>query len=505
MSRLSLEEQLSRSPGSRRQEHSEGRTSPKPQPPTEDLEQGDGVSSEESNKGMRRVRVQPGQPKILNACGGCRLELPEHLAASLASEDIRNFAQRVDHVESQVTKQMQQTINLLDEMTNKHAEHGGILEQLQEANREVHARLDKLERGDGISHEAAKALLADIQWGGKLAYLLNDMFYTAHIPESIDRGITVLLPKIPCPLEWGDTRPITLSSTLLKWASQLLLARAGGHIRSGSLLQWARAGRQGVELVATIRRVTQMARDWGALFWLSILETRTLNVAIADSITTVPQTNGIRQGSPDSPDLFGAIVARDLQTAISQAPTQPRDPKGGPPPPRVGGSFLDDTYLWSQDRSHLQKVIHNLEGELARDGLHIHPIKTAILYSKPTGGGTFEIVGETVACSDYRTVISTLGSPITFHDQTAALIAEMSRRSRNAFRKHKQILTARTNIKSRAKAYLTLVRNAGVGQLERPLPPAGKTTPPQNRGAEMVLVCAQQNMAVVGTHGKGGT
>ncbi|CAE7340697.1 unnamed protein product [Symbiodinium microadriaticum] len=362
---------------------------------------------------------------------------------------------------------------------------------------------------DGISHEAAKALLADIQWGGKLAYLLNDMFYTAHIPESIDRGITVLLPKIPCPLEWGDTRPITLSSTLLKWASQLLLARAGGHIRSGSLLQWARAGRQGVELVATIRRVTQMARDWGigtwlvkldirkafdsvwqhrmgglvaarvggvasdrnpvppelgdcpweALFWLSILETRTLNVAIADSITTV---NGIRQGSPDSPDLFGAIVARDLQTAISRAPTQPLDSKGGPPPPRVGGSFLDDTYLWSQDRTHLQRVLHNLEGELAQDGLHIHPVKTAILYSKPTGGGTFEKGGETVACSDHRTVISTLGSPNTFHDQTAALIAEMSRRSRNAFRKHKQILTARTSIKSRAKAYLTLVRNAGL-------------------------------------------
>ena len=127
---------------------------------------------------------------------------------------------------------------------------------------------------DGISHEAAKALLADIQWGGKLAYLLNDMFYTAHIPESIDRGITVLLPKIPCPLEWGDTRPITLSSTLLKWASQLLLARAGGHIRSGSLLQWARAGRQGVELVATIRRVTQMARDWGIGTWLVKLDIR---------------------------------------------------------------------------------------------------------------------------------------------------------------------------------------------------------------------------------------
>ena len=59
-------------------------------------------------------------------------------------QDIRHFATRVDHVESQVTKQMQQTINLLDEMTHKHAEHGGILQQLPEANREVRSRLEQL-------------------------------------------------------------------------------------------------------------------------------------------------------------------------------------------------------------------------------------------------------------------------------------------------------------------------------------------------------------------------
>ena len=127
---------------------------------------------------------------------------------------------------------------------------------------------------DGISHEAARALLADPAWGGRIAYLLNDMFYTAKVPEAIDKGVTVLLPKVPHPLQWGDTRPITLSSTILKWASQLLLHRAGGCIRGGSALQWARAGRQGVELIATIRRVTQMARDWGVGTWLVKLDIR---------------------------------------------------------------------------------------------------------------------------------------------------------------------------------------------------------------------------------------
>ena len=67
---------------------------------------------------------------------------------------------------------------------------------------------------DGTSHEAPKALLADPASGGRLVYLLNDMFYTARIPDSIDR-----------------TRPITLSSTRLKWTSQLLMARAGHRVR----------------------------------------------------------------------------------------------------------------------------------------------------------------------------------------------------------------------------------------------------------------------------------
>ncbi|CAE7690154.1 pol [Symbiodinium sp. CCMP2592] len=327
---------------------------------------------------------------------------------------------------------------------------------------------------DGISHEATKALLYHDKWGGTIAYVLNDMLYTARVPEAIDRGITVLLPKVPTPLEWTDTRPITLSSTLLKLAAQLLLARGGANIRGEARLQWARQGRQGVELVATIRRVTQMAKDWGvptwlvkldirkafdsvwqhsmselvasrvggipstrcpvpagggdqpweALMWLSILETRTLNVAVGDTIAPVPQTNGI--------------------------------------PPRAGGCFLDDTYLWSQDRNHLQRLLRNLETELAEDGLHIHPTKTAILFSQPEGGGTFQIGNATVPCADHKTVIATLGSPITFGEQTAAIIAEMCRRGRQSFAKHKSILLARTGLRARMAAYTTLVRSAAL-------------------------------------------
>ncbi|CAE7936600.1 Fam135a, partial [Symbiodinium sp. KB8] len=124
---------LYKSPGSRRQEHSEGRTSPKPQAAqAQDLEQGDGVSSEESNKGMRRVRVQPGQPKILNACGGCRLELPEHLAASLASEVKKQVLDMADLVINPLGAGPFQLARTLEERRSKQLEDLDRVDRLWE-------------------------------------------------------------------------------------------------------------------------------------------------------------------------------------------------------------------------------------------------------------------------------------------------------------------------------------------------------------------------------------
>ena len=363
---------------------------------------------------------------------------------------------------------------------------------------------------DGVSHEAARALLGDVAWGERIREMLSDMLYTHKIPGGIEKGITVLLPKIPSPLEWGDTRPITLSSTFLKWAAQLLLHSAGHQLREGGEgLQWARKGRQGIELVTILRRVVQMSRDWGvpmwivkldirkafdsvwqhslaelvaaripsqrfpvppggggmpweAGLWLSVLQTRSLNVAVGDVITPIPQTNGSRQGSPDSPDLFGVVIAENLARAIQRTPGQQPDPQGGPPPPKCGGSFLDDTYLWSQSQTHLQSLLTNLEGELQQDGLSIHPTKTAILHSHAEGGGTFTIQGEAVPCQPHGSTIPALGSPITFGDQTAAIIGEMSRRARAAFGKHKQVLRARSSLKPRLLAHTALVRNSAL-------------------------------------------
>ncbi|CAE7892167.1 unnamed protein product, partial [Symbiodinium necroappetens] len=78
---------------------------------------------------------------------------------------------------------------------------------------------------DGIALEALRLMFEHPAWRPKIAELLNDGLYKGHLPPLIMQGASVLLPKCVQPLSWSDTRPITLSSALLKWTSQLLLLR----------------------------------------------------------------------------------------------------------------------------------------------------------------------------------------------------------------------------------------------------------------------------------------
>ena len=88
-------------------------------------------------------------------------------------EDLRSFAGRVDHVENQVTQKMQQTINLLEDMTGKYNAHGEMLKQLQEANREVQNRLEHLEKSGGGSTTAGSSVAPPSDGGRRPALVIG--------------------------------------------------------------------------------------------------------------------------------------------------------------------------------------------------------------------------------------------------------------------------------------------------------------------------------------------
>ena len=68
---------------------------------------------------------------------------------------------------------------------------------------------------DQIAHEALRILKQRPVWEHRLLEMLNDALYTGRLPAAVEKG-----PKEGTPQHWGDTRPITLSSAILKPVAQ---------------------------------------------------------------------------------------------------------------------------------------------------------------------------------------------------------------------------------------------------------------------------------------------
>ncbi|CAE7492290.1 unnamed protein product [Symbiodinium sp. CCMP2592] len=326
---------------------------------------------------------------------------------------------------------------------------------------------------DGIAHEALQLLIAHTIWGPRVLAMLNEALYSGKLPALVERGLTVLLPKGGSPEGWGDTRPITLSSAVLKTLAQLLLLRGAPCLQHLNTYQWAAPRKQGVELILVLRKIARMGADWGGDFWIIKLDLQkafdsvaqeSLGELVTQQEVEVPQTNGVRQGSPDSPALFSARVGEIVERTLDATKTMPR---GGdrpflPPPPHHGGSFMDDTYIWGENPAHIQKTLEILERLLLQHGLKINPKKTHIISNNPKSKVTFKVGGQEVAPDPGDTPLRVLGSPVSFRGNTPQLAAEMGSRARAAFAQNKKVLQAPTPLKPRADLHDTLVRQTAL-------------------------------------------
>ena len=84
----------------------------------------------------------------------------------------------------------------------------------------------------------------------------------------------------------------------------------------------------------------------------------------------IQQTNGVRQGSPDSPVLLAALMGESIGDILACRE------EGENSLPFSGGMYMDDTYLWAESLPFLQQQIRKVEQRLAIEGLHINGDKT---------------------------------------------------------------------------------------------------------------------------------
>ena len=352
---------------------------------------------------------------------------------------------------------------------------------------------------DGVALEALMAMKKHAGWRGRLRWILDDLLYTGILRGRVGEGITVLLCKVHTPQEWGDTRPITLSTTLLKWMSQLLLSRGAPQLTPLTTHQWAWKGKQAEELLLLIRKLMQTAEEWHIPFWvvkldirkafdsvlqqslgamvayhvgekggmpweaqawLTLLQAQQVRVVAGGTVVDIQQTTGVRQGAPDAPVLFSALIGRILQRCLPDIDTS-QSQADHPPCPTAGGAFMDDTYLWDECPRRLQHHITQFEHRLKQEGLEIHGKKVAIL----TNGDTeckFKVGHTWVTPGGPEDSFDVLGSPVAFRGLAHKLGGEMAARARRAFWGRKAELTVGVALKPRLALHLAYVRPAAL-------------------------------------------
>ena len=330
---------------------------------------------------------------------------------------------------------------------------------------------------DRISLEAVRYISLTRGGLGRLLWLLNDILYVSKLPPGLDDGLAILLPKVPAPQDFTDTRPITLSNILLKTLAQLLLRRGLPLLRPIGTLQFCKTGSQSVELIMALRRLAQQAHEWREKFWiikldvrkafdsisqqylstlvkekigdtlpwearawLQVIGARGFRVAFGEETLPVDQTNGVRQGSPDSPSLYPRL----------------------PPAPFGIGAFMDDTYVWGAN-----KACSTRSSSGSRSGaFEINPKKTMVICST-ADGGSFTIGGQTVSSLGPEAIMPVLGSPVTFINAPGALVGEMQHRARKSFHANKQLLCcAEAKLDDRLRSSITLLRSAALWACE---------------------------------------
>ena len=218
---------------------------------------------------------------------------------------------------------------------------------------------------------------------------------------------------------------------------------------------------------------------WESRLWIDLLTNEQIRVTVADEVHCMEQTNGVRQGAPDSPVIFAAMIGQVLNEVLGQAPAtanatpptpmtvertstasavpqfQDRAPDNGPAMPSNGGGFQDDVYLWSHSRDFLQAKLRIMVRSLRARNLQVNATKTKYLHNQP-GKQTIQ-VGEVEVEGERDGSVTVLGAPIALTGEVTQILAEVARRARGAFAMHKKLLTGGGSIDHKLLAYTRYV------------------------------------------------
>ncbi|CAE7593269.1 unnamed protein product [Symbiodinium necroappetens] len=331
---------------------------------------------------------------------------------------------------------------------------------------------------DGVCVALLREIASHDLLAPQLVALVNRIVEETEMPVPWQENFLALLAKVDNPASPKDLRPICVSSVFHKMVTKMVCSRALPVLRTGSRCSGCGKGRQAADVIGTVSRVRDVSHEWklplllckldisGAFdkldrlkvveflkttlgshllphelrYLLAQLRTYKLvgKVPGGDLVEIAPNI-GIKQGAPESAELFGMVMDAMLTRLI--------ETKGWQSFGTLDVDYLifyqDDIFIFEKDFAKLCKRIKVLERYLARAGLHLATNKTKIVANAFYKGVRKAQVGDevfTIAPADDS--LKVLGLAFSFHEPQSQQAKELLGRARGAAAKHRELLQA---------------------------------------------------------------
>ncbi|CAE7830935.1 pol [Symbiodinium sp. CCMP2592] len=415
-----------------------------------------------------------------------------------------------DLTSEQVTHRVQQ--HLEEKLVNKNLPDWShdLWEQIQQVplpqawvpatREELCEEVNKMKRNvsvgpDGISVDLLVHLLYNPELGQQLTDLVNHIISTNEQQHEWGVSFLALLAKCTIPEEPKDLRPICMSSSFSKLVNRVIIGRLFPTLRRGSKISSCGRGRQSADLIGSLSRIRDVVREWdesilvvkldiaGAFDKISrqkvvdLILARTAGTNLGYEVRyllgqldvfvlqgkvpggdtiSVNANSGIKQGAPESAELFGLIMGWILDETMSKPAWQ-----------AVGAPFhdldlelmyfQDDVFLLETSAARVARKIEMLKGELAQAGLFLAMNKTKIVAS-PAYHGKMSLVIDGQVVEIYKNEsLRALGVSFNFSASVGQQAHELLGRARAAFAEHRELLMSRGSWEKKLSLVETLI------------------------------------------------
>ena len=349
---------------------------------------------------------------------------------------------------------------------------------------------------DGISVSLLRQVASHDDLGPQMLSLVNHIVSTLALPSGWRDSFLALLAKVDRPMRPKDLRPICVSSSFHKMVTKLVCNRVMPLLRSGSRISGCGKGRQAADVIGCLTRVRDVVLEWkepmlvckldisGAFdridrlklveylfgklaqsdmpcelkYMLAQMRTYRLSGQVpgGNSISVEPNV-GIKQGAPESAELFGMVMDHLLSELIVTKEWQ----KFGANHHELDVSLVfyqDDIFIIESDFVRLCRRVKVLERYLARAGLLLAADRTKIIASPWTRGTRRASVGgDLFEVSAPSESIKVLGLAFNFYEAPTQQARELLGRARGAAAKHQPLLRGRAAWSQKVQMMETLV------------------------------------------------